>query len=62
MVFSYHVVVKFLLKKQEAKPRLIRWILLLQKLNIKIRDNSGVENMVANHLSRIQGGEEAIPI
>ena len=35
------------------KQKLIRWILLLQEFNIQIRDKKGVENVVANHLSRL---------
>ncbi|RVW41846.1 Transposon Ty3-I Gag-Pol polyprotein [Vitis vinifera] len=36
-----------------AKARLIRWILLLQEFNLQIRDKKGVENVVADHLSRL---------
>ena len=32
---------------------MIRWILLLQEFNITIRDKKGVENVVADHLSRL---------
>ncbi|RVW69553.1 hypothetical protein CK203_059351 [Vitis vinifera] len=38
---------------QDAKARLIRWILLLQEFDLQIRDNKGVENVVADHLSRL---------
>ena len=36
-----------------AKARLIRWILLLQKFNLQIKDKKGVENVVVDHLSRL---------
>lgn len=51
IVFSNHTTLKYLLKKKEAKPRLIRWILLLQEFDLKIRNKRGIENLVANHLS-----------
>ncbi|RDY11560.1 Retrovirus-related Pol polyprotein, partial [Mucuna pruriens] len=54
IVFSNHVALRFLLKKPNAKPRLIRWMLLLQEFNIEIRDKKGAENSIADHLSRIE--------
>ncbi|GJY05146.1 reverse transcriptase domain-containing protein [Tanacetum coccineum] len=38
----------------DAKPRLIRWVLLLQWFNIKIKDKKGAENLAADHLSRLE--------
>ena len=58
IVFTDHAALKYLLTKQESKPRLIRWILLLQEFDIEIKDRSGAENKVADHLSRIPQEEE----
>ncbi|KAI3470782.1 hypothetical protein Pfo_027445 [Paulownia fortunei] len=53
VVFSDHAALKYLLSKKDAKPRLIRWILLLQEFNVTIQDKKGVENVVADHLSKL---------
>ncbi|GJX14544.1 reverse transcriptase domain-containing protein [Tanacetum coccineum] len=38
----------------DAKPRLIRWVLLLQGFDIEIKDKEGVKNLAADHLSRLE--------
>ena len=53
IIFTDHSALKYLLTKQNAKARLIRSVLLLQEFNLQIRDKKGVENVVANHLSRL---------
>nr|GEX79712.1 reverse transcriptase domain-containing protein [Tanacetum cinerariifolium] len=45
---------KYLLSKQDAKPRLLRWVLLLQEFDIIIRNKKGYENLAADHLSRLE--------
>ncbi|RVW84631.1 Retrovirus-related Pol polyprotein from transposon opus [Vitis vinifera] len=42
IVFIDHSALKYLLTKQDAKARLIRWILLLQEFDLQIRDKKGV--------------------
>jgi hypothetical protein len=51
IVYTDHTAIEYLLAKKDAKPRLIRWILLLQEFDVEVRDKTGVENVVADHLS-----------
>ena len=53
VIFTDHSTLKYLLTKQDAKARLIRWVLLIQEFNLQIKDKKGVENVVADHLSRL---------
>ncbi|RDX72758.1 Retrovirus-related Pol polyprotein from transposon 17.6, partial [Mucuna pruriens] len=62
IIFSNHAALRFLLKKPDEKPRLIRWMLLLQEFDIKIRDKKGAENYVADHLSRTKRDNKPMPI
>nr|GEW96746.1 reverse transcriptase domain-containing protein [Tanacetum cinerariifolium] len=40
--------------KQDAKLRLLRWVLLLHEFDITIRDKKGSENIMVDHLSRLE--------
>ncbi|KAD3337258.1 hypothetical protein E3N88_32778 [Mikania micrantha] len=58
-VFTYLSALRFLFAKKDAKPRLIRWIILLSEFDIEIRDKKGAENVAADHLSRLEDPERS---
>ncbi|GJZ07291.1 reverse transcriptase domain-containing protein [Tanacetum coccineum] len=58
IVYTDHSALKYLLAKQDAKPRLLWWILLLQVFDVIIRDKKGAENLAADHLSRLENPHE----
>ena len=60
-ILGYHVIIhtdnvaiKYLMAEKEAKPRLIRWVLLLYEFNLEIKDKKGCDNVIADHLSRVE--------
>jgi len=54
IVYTDHFAIKYLLAKQDAKPRLIRWLLLLQEFNLEIKDKKSSKNLVVDHFSKIE--------
>ena len=62
IVFTDHAAIRYLLTKRDSKPRLIRWILLLQEFDLEIHDKKGKDNVVADHLSRLVSVEDSIPL
>nr|GEY82483.1 reverse transcriptase domain-containing protein [Tanacetum cinerariifolium] len=44
----------------DAKARLLRWVLLLQKFDFKVLDTKGAENLTADHLSRLENPYENV--
>ncbi|GJW63092.1 reverse transcriptase domain-containing protein [Tanacetum coccineum] len=58
IVYTDHSALKYLLAKQDAKPRLLWWILLLQEFDVIICDKKGAKNLAADHLSRLENSHE----
>ena len=49
-----HAAIKYLMEKKDAKPRLIRWVLLQQEFDLHVVDRKGAENPIADNLSRLE--------
>ena len=54
VIHTDHAVIKYLMAKKDAKPRLIRWLLLLQEFDLEIKDKKDSDNVIADHLSRLE--------
>ncbi|GJU87779.1 reverse transcriptase domain-containing protein [Tanacetum coccineum] len=60
IVYIDHSALKYLLAKQDAKPRLLWWILLLQEFDVIIHDKKGAKNLAADHLSRLENPHQDV--
>ena len=58
--YSDHAALRYLMMKKEAKPRLIRSILLLSEFDSEIKDRRGTENRVVDHLSHLVHMEDEL--
>nr|GEW55258.1 reverse transcriptase domain-containing protein [Tanacetum cinerariifolium] len=54
IVYTDHFALKYLFAKKYSKARLLRWVLLLQDFTFKVIDTKGVENLAADHPSRLE--------
>ena len=54
IIHTDHAAIKYLMAKKEAKPRLIRWVLLLQEFDLEKKDKKGFDNVIADHLSKME--------
>nr|GEZ06819.1 reverse transcriptase domain-containing protein [Tanacetum cinerariifolium] len=60
IVYTDHFALKYLFAKKVLKARLLRWVLLLQEFTFKVIDTKGVENLAADHLSRLENPHQNV--
>ena len=54
IIHTDHAAIRYLMAKKEARPRVIRWVLLPQEFDLEIKDKNGSDNVIADHLSRLE--------
>ncbi|GJT16876.1 hypothetical protein Tco_0875582 [Tanacetum coccineum] len=60
IVYTDHSALKYLFAKKDSKARLLWWVLLLQEFTFKVIDTKGAENLMADHLSRLENPYENV--
>ena len=58
IIHTDHAAVRYLMAKKDSKPRLIIWVLLLQEFYMEMKDKKGSDNVIADHLSRMENSIE----
>nr|GEZ14748.1 reverse transcriptase domain-containing protein [Tanacetum cinerariifolium] len=60
IVYTDHSTLKYIFAKKDSKARLLHWVLLLQEFTFKVIDTKGAENLVADHLSRLENPHQNV--
>nr|GEV63878.1 hypothetical protein [Tanacetum cinerariifolium] len=60
IVYTDHSTLKYLFAKKDSKAILLRWVLLLQDFTFKVIDIKRVENLAADHLSRLENPHQNV--
>nr|GFC93107.1 reverse transcriptase domain-containing protein [Tanacetum cinerariifolium] len=59
-MYTDHSTLKYLFAKKDSKERLLHWVLLLQEFTFKVIDTKGAENLVVDHLSRLENPHQNV--
>ena len=54
IIHTNHAAIRYLMTNKDVKPRLIIWVLLQQEFDLEIKEKKGSDNVIADHLSRLE--------
>nr|GEV94464.1 reverse transcriptase domain-containing protein [Tanacetum cinerariifolium] len=60
IVYTDHSALKYLFAKKDSKERLLCWVLLHQEFTFKVIDTKRAENLVVDHLSRLENPHQNV--